>query len=1211
MSPASPHALTDQDFLARLNAQLARAPAHRVAAAEALAVGALVRLSARGGRTSAGVLTTAEFRVAREPPVVCQLAGGVGGWAAHCNQGCVGAPCTHELALLLAVVSVLFPDSSASLADAGFEPPAGMEASLRVAVGTRAAKEAQADEPADGWWWAWADMQPGALAAGAMHRAVAHAPGEVTYPERIVGPHPVGMLRAYVRALEREPWLFRRVVRPDPALVAFLASPEAAAREQAWTAWLATERITTWLRTTDHVEPPLAPCGVRAELRLLPADLPGLHTLAVRVFTTGRRGEEPRASQHLSTLHREVVGGVRRVPPVEEELLAFLGRTSAVARGGDVFPAGRLKGWAETFGRHGRLTWEDGTAVQVEVDVVEHLVLLRSGTDAHFHVMTDQAGAVPVPLDGAVLVVDDSYEGLRPFAWRRDGPVLRRLVTHGTPFPVLGALAVQPRLSLATLGDAEGSATLRRYLPRQLPAGFVPLHTEVPVAATVELVLEGSRLSVRGRAEGGGHVFHLALPPAWLPAATTRAPAPDTEALEAVGDPAAGLDPAAQPRHPGGVVYLPRAEDLQALDAWLARVPRSGAWVGGPGGGFHVGLAKSARDELLEWWAHRPAGPGYLGNPAFKRLVDLWRPPGFRFRVQSSGVDWVKVDVETEAAIASLDLGELQQALRASQARLVPLRGGRTAERAELEAFTATLGAVLDMGLLAGAEGQRLHALQLARAPAAALEALRDVDGAGALQDAVRAAVDGFKGIPRAVVPSPAAEALRPYQREGVDFLLWAARTFGGALLADDMGLGKTLQVLAALAALHPPGRRKRTVAPSLVVCPASVVHGWEREAARFTPQLRVVTLGRGARRKEQLADAGKADLFLTNYALLRRDREDLGAMEWNALVVDEAQAIKNAASDTARALKSLRAKVRIALTGTPIENRLEDLVSIMEFAVPGYLPAATGDSPSALRALRARLRPVMIRRTKREVAPELPDRIEERLDCPMTPAQRTAYLRELKVVRDSLARTRGELAGPARIEFLAGLMRLRQVACDPGLLGLVDAGSGKMEEVLGLLDTLLGEGNKVLLFSQFVTMLERIQARLVERGIKHRVLTGQTRDRQALVEGFAADAEPQVFLISLKAGGAGLNLQSAAHVILFDPWWNPAAEAQAIDRTHRIGQDRTVMAFRMVTEGTVEERILELQQTKKALAAGVLGEEDAFTGKLTRADFEYLLDEP
>ena len=437
-----------------------------------------------------------------------------------------------------------------------------------------------------------------------------------------------------------------------------------------------------------------------------------------------------------------------------------------------------------------------------------------------------------------------------------------------------------------------------------------------------------------------------------------------------------------------------------------------------------------------------------------------------------------------------------------------------------------------------------------------------------------------------------------------------------GAILADDMGLGKTIQALAWIEWLC---ERDPKGGPTLVVCPASVVHNWQREAERFTPRLRVMALTSGEKRHTLRHELPDHDIVITTYALLRRDRDRWRSLPLRAAILDEAQNIKNPTAGVSRAVFELEARHRLALTGTPIENRALDLWSIMQFVNPGYLGRRSAfaarydrpDSPShTRRLLAARLRPVMVRRLKEQVAPELPDRIEERRECELTPGQRKFYLAELMRGRATVERLKASPQGVMghKFEILAALTRLRQVCCHPTLAGGREGlGSGKFDALFEILETLLAEGRKVLVFSQFVECLKLLAAEMKTRGIGYHMLTGATTRREAVVNAFETDPRPCVFLISLKAGGAGLNLTAASYVVLFDPWWNPAVEAQAIDRAHRIGQTRTVIAYRMLTAGTIEEKIWELQERKAALVADVLGE-DGFARDLTQNDLDYLL---
>jgi SNF2 family DNA or RNA helicase len=444
-----------------------------------------------------------------------------------------------------------------------------------------------------------------------------------------------------------------------------------------------------------------------------------------------------------------------------------------------------------------------------------------------------------------------------------------------------------------------------------------------------------------------------------------------------------------------------------------------------------------------------------------------------------------------------------------------------------------------------------------------------------------------------------------------------------GGILADDMGLGKTLQTLTWISWLKE--RQGRVPKPALVICPASVLHNWRREAERFVPDMKVLVLQSGQARHNLRKQIPQHDLIVTNYALLRRDLEDLQKFSFSAVVLDEAQFIKNPTAQVTQCVKQLKATQRLALTGTPLENRLLDLWSITDFIQPSYLgsqehftqtyepKAETADGVDAQRIARrrlsAKLRPLMLRRLKSQVAKDLPDRIEVRRDCELGEAQRRLYLAELRRSREQVMQAVAEKGlAKSKIHVLAALTRLRQICCHPTLVGN-DALSGKTDTLFELLEPLLLEGQKVLIFSQFVQMLRLLEAECKQRAISTHILTGETKERQAVVQSFQDDGKAAVFLLSLRAAGTGLNLTTASYVILYDPWWNPAVEAQAIDRSHRIGQTRTVNAYRLIAPGTVEEKIWELQQRKAQAIADVLGEE-GFAKSLSQADLEYLFSE-
>ena len=486
---------------------------------------------------------------------------------------------------------------------------------------------------------------------------------------------------------------------------------------------------------------------------------------------------------------------------------------------------------------------------------------------------------------------------------------------------------------------------------------------------------------------------------------------------------------------------------------------------------------------------------------------------------------------------------------------------------------------------------------------------------------ALRERVRDFKGVPSAELPKSLQAELRPYQKDGFDFLAHLVQVRLGGILADDMGLGKTLQTLTWLAWLKE--QNKKNPKPSLVICPASVLHNWRREAERFTPDMKVLVLESGAARHNLRKQIPQHDIIVTNYALLRRDLEEFHKFSFRAVILDEAQFIKNPGAQVTQSVKQLKCENKIALTGTPLENRLLDLWSIVDFIQPGYLGTqdqflenyeprgenAESEQRIARRRLSAKLRPLLLRRLKKHVAKDLPDRIEERRDCPLGEDQRKLYLAELRRSRDQVMKaveTQG--LNKSKMHVLAALTRLRQVCCHPSLVGN-DTASGKTETLFELLDPLIADGQKVLVFSQFVQMLQLLEKDCAARNIHTHILTGQTKDRQAVVNDFQKETGACVFLLSLRAAGTGLNLTNASYVVLYDPWWNPAVEAQAIDRSHRIGQTQTVNAYRLIAPGTVEEKIWELQQSKAQTIADVLGEE-GFARSLTAVDLEYLFAE-
>jgi SNF2 family DNA or RNA helicase len=449
---------------------------------------------------------------------------------------------------------------------------------------------------------------------------------------------------------------------------------------------------------------------------------------------------------------------------------------------------------------------------------------------------------------------------------------------------------------------------------------------------------------------------------------------------------------------------------------------------------------------------------------------------------------------------------------------------------------------------------------------------------------------------------------------------LWHLHRQGlGGILADEMGLGKTLQALAFLAALHRPAGTP--VGTTLVVCPASLLENWRREAARFTPQLRV-GVHHGARRVAHAADLAQADLIITSYGTLARDQDLLSSVEFASVVADEAQHIKNRRSQSAAALRALRARTRFLLTGTPLENSLADLRSLLEFLLPGYLPRLPAGLSAEERTwhddrLRRQAAPYLLRRTKRAVAPELPPRLEQVLWVELTPEQADLYRRmEQEGERQLLdLAAAGAAESSLRLAALTQLLRLRQICCDPRLVATLPeqptaAVSAKLEAFRELLAEAVDDGHRLLVFSQFTRLLDLVGAELEAQGIPWCRLDGtmSPAQRQAEVDRFQSGPGVPVFLLSLKAGGTGLNLTGADTVVHLDPWWNPAAEAQATDRAHRIGQTRTVTSYKLIATGTVEERVLALQEEKRTLLAEVFEASDAAAAKLSLADLRGLL---
>jgi superfamily II DNA or RNA helicase len=472
------------------------------------------------------------------------------------------------------------------------------------------------------------------------------------------------------------------------------------------------------------------------------------------------------------------------------------------------------------------------------------------------------------------------------------------------------------------------------------------------------------------------------------------------------------------------------------------------------------------------------------------------------------------------------------------------------------------------------------------------------------------------------LVPAPLPAAfdalLRPYQRLGAAWLWHLQRSGLGGVLADEMGLGKTLQALALLCAVQAGGGR------GLVVCPASLLENWRREAARFAPQLRVF-VHHGDRRLAGPEELAAWDLVVTSYGTLTRDQELFASASFACVVGDEAQHVKNRRSQNARALRSLKADGRFLLTGTPVENSLDDLRSLLEFVLPGYVERVPEGTRREDRGwfderLRAKAAPYILRRTKLAVAPELPARIEQVVWCALEARQAALYREHQERSERELIDLEASGAGDQamRLAALTQLLRLRQICCDPRLVATSGSGedagpfdgSAKLESFREILEEAADDGHRLLVFSQFTSLLALLREELEGRETPYCYLDGSLAAgaRQAEIDRFQGSADIPVFLLSLKAGGSGLNLTAADTVVHFDPWWNPAADAQATDRAHRIGQTRVVTSYKLVCPGTVEEKVLALQDEKRALLSGVFEASDAVAGKISLADLRSLL---
>ncbi|MBI3414224.1 MAG: DEAD/DEAH box helicase [Verrucomicrobia bacterium] len=983
--------------------------------------------------------------------------------------------------------------------------------------------------------------------------------------------------------IEETALLFLRSNRPLPtelvphANLDRFAEIEQAEQEQAFL-----HKLENWLfpPAPVHLDSPRAMLRVLCQVQPA-ADHPSLHELSVQFsLFKPRSGEKLRPLAELTELTERATQEQELFAPADWEFITWLSENyaGAGARNGSLKLQGvQLLQWLARWGRESRLELPaSGVALSFQGHVAELTPHLEKQGGQLYFAQRLALASSDIPLNQVRFFAGDPTLALVEGTFY--------LLRHAPPHSLLDALVAAPSLPVTKLSHRM-LTHLRRARPQQNEDWdqLCVIHKAKPQFifeledASVRLRLIARSERDQSAGQWNGHEWHV-----------TEPDRPKSDKPEILDDPR----------------LQPAARWLSQLD-WFT--PEPGVWVGDANENFLNTLAQA--------WPDRPNDADYLGNPPFHRLFLAPRKLKPQIVVHGSGIDWFSVSAAWEQEGMKLTTADLQM-LQSATGRFVKLPDSGWIEL-DTQAVQSAHEVLADLGV----DGlvpmpQRVDLEQATHLDEAMLQRFGDQPQAKELRERIAT----FAGLPETELPGQLNAELRPYQKDGFNFLCHLTNLKLGGILADDMGLGKTLQTLAWLLWLKAEHPKKPK--PALVICPASVLHNWRREAEKFTPQLKVLVLESGAARHNLRQQIPQHDLIVTNYALLRRDLPALKKFDFRVVVLDEAQFIKNPSAQVTVSVKQLKSDQRLALTGTPLENRLLDLWSIVDFIQPMYLGnqaqflenyESHKEDPIQLgisrRRLSAKLRPVLLRRLKKQVAKDLPDRIEERRDCELGEAQRKLYLAELRRSRDQVQKAVDEKGlAKSKIHVLAALTRLRQICCHPTLVGN-DSPSGKTETLMELLEPLLAEGQKVLVFSQFVQMLKLLEIECRQLEIPTHILTGETKNRQEVVQVFQDDPNASVFLLSLRAAGTGLNLTTASYVVLYDPWWNPAVEAQAIDRSHRIGQTRTVNAYRLIAPGTVEEKIWELQQRKAQTITDVLGEE-GFARSLSKTDLDYLFSE-